>query len=67
MTTTTFASDPDRCATCGVILPERSPTSPAVRYCERDWWREQARRFDAGEDVSPYALDVLQRGRRPYG
>jgi hypothetical protein len=70
MSTTLTALDAgdgtERCAICGCTLPDRSPTSPAIRSCELHWWREQTRRFDAGETVHPLALSVLTTGQRPH-
>lgn len=47
----------DRCATCGISLPERAPQSPEVRHCQDHWWREQLRRFDAGEAIDRGVAD----------
>ena len=51
----------ERCPTCGAPLVERSPTSPAVRYCEPCWWAEQRRRHATGHDVHPLARSVIER------
>ena len=35
---TDFMADGERCAGCGVRMPDRSPNSPTVRRCETCWW-----------------------------
>lgn len=47
------------CVSCGVSLPEPSPTSPAIRYCHDHYWAEQLRRFDAGECDDPWVAAWL--------
>jgi hypothetical protein len=67
-TITALADRPDddpfeRCADCHLTMPERSPTSPAIRRCERCWWAHNRRLYDAGDidAVDPLALGYLQR------
>jgi len=52
---------PDHCATCGTLLPERSPNSPEVRYDQDHWWDEQERLWRAGEPIRPDVRAMLER------
>lgn len=55
----------ERCATCGAPLAERSAGSPAERYCQDDWYREQLRRFDAGDLADGWLAEWFTRPRTP--
>ena len=55
------AVDAERCATCRAFLVARSPSSPAVRYCETCWWVVQRDRLDDGRAVDPLARARLAR------
>ena len=65
MPTRTALADPhddepfDRCADCRRTMPERSPTSPAVRRYEACWWSHNRHLFDAGDLA---AVDALALG-----
>jgi hypothetical protein len=55
----------DLCASCSVPLPERSPASPGIRYCQDDWWREQLRAFKAAEVIDPWVAQWFTTERTP--
>jgi hypothetical protein len=57
-----------RCTYCHLTMPERSPSSPTVRRCERCWWAYNRRLFAARDlaAVDPLALVFFHaHGARP--
>jgi hypothetical protein len=54
-------TDGERCAGCGVRMPDRSPNSPAVRRCEACWWAHNTAERLAGHAVYPLTEPVLRR------